>query len=586
MVTSVNRNLERALNSVRLAGSGLLTMAILLPLGWASYGAVEGHRLLRWDDVSYVSANPFVQAASLDNLWHILTGFTLGNWHPLTWASYLLNYLTGTADVAGLKFTNLAIHVLASFMAGIVAGRIVTLTLPDGDGGARRVARYTALLTAVLFCIHPQHVESVTWVAERKDVLCGLFYFATLAVYLGKGQGARGRVGLPVVLLALLAMLSKPMAVSLPIVLVVADLLLPGRTGAVRLHTIAQLVAGKWLIFFCSAAVVAITLLGQSPQGLDGHGWADRLVVSLQALGFYVRQFFLPLEFVPFHPFSAFLPPQQSLLLLGTGVLLAPLLAWLPVVPAVGRRFVLAGFLFFVVTLLPVLGIVKVGEQAFADRYAYIPTLPFYVLAAWLPARFLARGGVAGRSVVAVVMLAVAAGLVHKTRSVLPVWASDEALWKRVVHAYPAQSALAHSNLGNVFFEQENHAEALAQYDIAISLHPDGLRARYNRALVLEKLGRSAELADALMEMVRRNPDSPIAWAWYGEFALRSGRIAEAEDLFKIALGIDARTDAALFGLARIRLAAGDRAGGTGLLRRIDPHSVYHAPAQRIMHGR
>ncbi|MCG8414236.1 MAG: hypothetical protein MI746_08455, partial [Pseudomonadales bacterium] len=434
------------------------------------FGGVGDHELLNWDDRSYVANNPWVTNPNLSNTIEMFSQVRMSNWHPLTWLSFVPEYAACGDAAICYKITNAILHGLNSYLVVVLAALVFGVIgangwWPDAENVIYSYSQrqWAALISGLLFLVHPQHVESVTWVAERKDLLCGLFYFLALISYCQERSDSYWRnYGLPMLFFVLAAM-SKSMAVSLPAILIVLDMFLlhPKRlwkdqdTG----FAVKVLVVEKIPFVVITLGLMLLTLQSQSADKLEPQSLSDTLALCLAGLQHYILSFVLPWGFVPFYPEE---------IVDGNVLNTLPLLAIL-VIGAVllGRygsfsRLVLTALFcsFFLITIAPVIGIVKVGEQAYADRYSYIPMLGFYLLTGWVlvqglqkswrlftPAFLLAIGVLAGQS------------FAYKNT-----WQSDLVFWSTVVKNYPDVAATPLDNLAN------SHT-ALASYQQAIELY-------------------------------------------------------------------------------------------------------------------
>ena len=286
-------------------------VAIVAVTAWA-YRDIAHQQLLHWDDIRYLVENPHLRELSLRNLAWMFTGVWLSNWHPLTWLSLGLDHALWGLNAPLYKLENVALHLLCSAALMLLTVRLMQRArtpgpaLPAGD--SRPLV--AGIAAAALFALHPQHVESVVWVAERKDILCGLFYVLAIICYVnGAGAALHRRWHTLMLLSAALALASKPMAVTLPLVLMVLDIH-PLRRFAERRGPrafIATLLQNKIGLLLMSAGVAAITLIAQrhEVQGLAGFGLEARLVSAALAVLHYLRALLFPVglaAFYPFHP--------------------------------------------------------------------------------------------------------------------------------------------------------------------------------------------------------------------------------------------------------------------------------------------
>lgn len=537
-----------------------MVLAVLLALTLASFAGVVNNGFLHWDDRTYVTSNPHIHALTLANLQWMLLEQHLNNWHPLTWLSHALDYAIWGPNPAPHHLTSVFIH-----LANVVLVFLLSLRIQRPWAGESTTApapdRFLpgALLAAALFALHPQHVESVAWVAERKDVLSGFFYLLALLLYLRAANEPSPRKRLNATLICfLLALMAKPMAISLPVVLLLLDVF-PLRRLTFPLRSLNQLMpllAEKAVFFFLSLVVVAITLITQDLVSVDRSGIAERFLNADYSLFFYLGKWLLP------WPLSPFYPVPES----------ARSLNWVSAIPIVlflfvslfclhqarrGRSYWLVGWLYYLVTVLPVIGLVKVGEQAAADRYTYLPLLPLYLGAGVAIAWGIARVSTAwGRRAAWGTVLLLLGALGIATARQIPYWANDETLWRRVIELYPGQAAVAHQNLGNALFERNDLSGAESEYRKGLAIAVRNLELRNNLALTYEKLGRLDEAMAQASEMVRLQPDSAQAHRWAGEIYQREKQLAKAEDHLRQAWRLEPQSAESCYLLGRLYLEA------------------------------
>ncbi len=563
----------------------------LLGIGWLGFGDFSDHQLLWWDDVGYINAIPMVQDLGIRNLAWMLFSYEMSNWHPLTWLSIALNHALGAASVPALKITNLVLHGLAAFILGLLTFRVASLvragTHPEKTDS---FPRHAAIATAILFCVHPQHVESVTWIAERKDLLCGVFYFLAMHLYLKHNATSPGAGVRPSVIGAmLLASMSKSMAVSLPIALIMLDLFPLNRFREQSpLSALAHSIRTKWALISISAIVCVITLGTQSPATLEQASLGERSLVSIQGLGFYLRQFLVPMDFVPLHPFSHFTAPDPWLLATGCLVIVVTVFAAATLQLNRTRAATLAAAGFMIVSLVPVLGVVKVGEQAFADRYAYIPTAPLYVISGFLTAAMLGRAQrVPLRGALAVMLASLFVLLLLKTRSTVETWSSDQRIWTAVVARYPDESTTAHTNLGSVFYRNGDYRTAIHHYERALAVQPGvaHLATLHHLAIAYHRVGETGKAVEAMNKMLHYFPGHALSWTTSGMIAFELGQLPMSESLLNKALKLAPDHAEALYWLGRVHLERGDSARARSIFSMIDADSEFAERARRDLQG-
>ncbi len=517
---------DKARRCRRLAlGVGLLAVLVYLPALHDSF--------VNWDDPYYVYHNQAIRHLGLPLLRWALVDFHAGNWHPLTWLSHAGDYALWGLNSAGHHLTSILLHGINSLLTVLLACRLLAVAAagqPDANHAAgpttNRFTLVAAGVTGVLFAVHPLHVESVVWISERKDLLCALFFLLSLLAYLAaapvEGEEAfspvRRRYRRLSLFLFVLALASKPMAVSLPLVLLLLDYYPRRRLSGWPAVLVA--LREKWPFFLLGGGGVLVTLAAQRESlALNyrvplGH----RLLLACQSLIVYLGKLLLPVNLVPFYPYP------QTITLLGWRYLLPVaavaaitcyFLAW-----ARRRPVWLALWGYYLLTLAPVLGIVQAGFQAMADRYAYLPSMgPFLGVGlgcAWLDRRLGGRPGrraivrlLAGLAGVAVI-LTLAWATVRQTGR----WRNSLTLWNYVIDREPGRVPVAYFNRGEAHAEAGDLQAALADYDWAIRLLPGYAEAYRNRGLVLGRKGDyQGAIADYRRALDLRPDDAEVLMA-------------------------------------------------------------------------
>ncbi len=471
---------------------GIALLALFLPAWWPALG----NGFTNWDDQKYILANPVIGDLSWGGIKSFFTTFQLANYHPLTLLAHAIEYRFFGLHPAGYHMVSLLFHLANSLLVVLVTGLL----------GCSPASSMTA---AFLFALHPLHVESVAWISELKDVLSSFFFLASLAAYLKRARrGYRGR-GLYALSLAffLLALLAKPMAVTLPLVMLAADHLLGRRIDVRSLREKAPFLA-------LAGVGGAISLLAQESGGALWRGeyvapW-EGLFVAAHGLVFYLAKLALPVNLSAFYPYPAragnLLPWNFLLSPLPAAVLLAALFHF-------GRRSrrILFGGLFYLLTLLPVLQLVPLGYVFAADRYTYLPSIGIFYLAGEGLAALLRRPAwrTAGRAAaISLVLAALAGTLATLTRQRTLVWRDSLTLWNDVLRQYP-DAFMALGNRGNALAEAGELDLALRDFDLALSLTPDRVhdaRIYYNRGLVRQAKGEDLSAVEDFTRALRVNP--------------------------------------------------------------------------------
>lgn len=560
-----------ASTAFRLGHCGRFAAVLLLAaaVAWL-FAPAGGYGFVEWDDPVYVSANPHVLGGlSRESVLWAWTTRHAANWHPLTWMSHMLDVDLFGPGPSGPHRVNVALHVLNTLLVLAFFWRLP----PD-----RPLAGLTA---AALFGLHPLRVESVAWVAERKDVLCVFFAMLSLLAYLAwRRRGGVWRY-LGVTLAVGAALAAKPMAVTLPLLFFVLDLWPLRAEGEGTAFEWRRRLLEKlpWVALAAGAALATMAAQhgGGAVAGRGELALGSRLANAALAIPRYVALTLRPSGLAALYPhpwLPGGEPPSTSAIaasaaavIVVSGLALALLAVRRPrALDDEAIRPVAFGWLLFVVALLPTLGLVQVGEQALADRYSYLPHVGLLwalvsVVAALLDrlrvaAPALARG--AG-SLLALASIALAAG---RTHAQLPAWSSTETLFRRSLAAEPRnpvlqyhlgrqrmiagdlgeaesllRGALAlrprfaepHRLLGLIEEGRGRRVEAARELDLAVGMVPDYLAARLDLVRVLIDLQALSRAEEELRRALGAAPDSPQAHYELGRLRALQGRAAEAE---------------------------------------------------------
>jgi Tfp pilus assembly protein PilF len=519
------------------AGLALLTVAAYAPL-WRN-------DFIDLDDELYITGNPAVrQGFTAEGFrWAWSTeGFATANWHPLTWLSLQLDAHLFGLSPAAFHGQNLFWH-LASVLLLFHVLRQIT-----GATGC-------SFVVAALFAVHPLHVESVAWAAERKDVLSVFFGVVTLWVY-GRYAAApsAGRY-LAVAAAFALSLLAKPMLVTLPCVLLLLDYW-PLR----RLKKGTRLVLlEKVPLLALSAGASLMAVLSQSHASavisLDVLPLPDRLANAATAYLWYLEKTFWPAGLTLFypHPMTHWAWPP---VLVACGVLAAVSAAALALM--FRRPWLFVGWLWFVGTLVPVIGLTQVGAQAYADRFAYWPHIGLFIAVVWEAATLLDAFRVPAR-LQAGLTAAVVAILAVVTWFQVETWRDVPTVWQHAL-AVTADNHRADANLGQYQLKQGELAEARDHLTKAARLQPAVAEYRYGAGTVLLILGDLDEAARQLHEAVNGDPSNPYAWNSLGVVRLRQHKLEAAARDFRKALELQPDSAVARSNLGRVYWQQNERA--------------------------
>jgi len=509
------------------------------------FGRTLSFAFTGYDDPLYVSSNPHVLGGPTpENLRWAFTTFETGNWHPLTWLTLQLDASLGGANPATYHATNVLLHGGATLLLFFFLRRSTGFP-------------FRAAMVAALFAVHPLHVESVAWVAERKDVLSALLFFLALHAYLGYVRRP-GPGGLAVVTaVALLGLLAKPMLVSLPLVLLLLDAWPLARwdVGAAWLPP-WPLLREKIPLAALAASSCAVTLIAQSAGGavvsLQKAPFAARAANAVVSVVVYLGKTFWPVDLAVVYPFP---PHGDAAWQVAAAALVVAGLTVCAVRAAPARPYLFVGWFWYLVMLLPVIGLVQVGVQGRADRYTYLPLVGIFMLVTWGAAGLLPRtaGAVLSASVLAALLPVCMAQTKH--------WENRLTLFRRLVAVepdYPAghltlgaeldargdpaaaresyaralavdpESADAHSDLAFLDLREGNPTEALAHADAVVSLRPQLFEGHLARGQALSALRRHEEAIVSFRSALVLNPGLRDARAGLGAELLWTGRTDEA----------------------------------------------------------
>lgn len=535
----------------------LVTLAVYLPS--------LGHQFIdHYDDDLYVTGNPNVQQGiRFSSLCWALTGSVAFNWHPLTVMSHMLDVQLYGLNPVGHHLTNILLHALAVVLLFLMLLRLTR-------------ARHASALAAALFALHPMHVESVAWVAERKDVLSACFWFLTTLAYVRYTEkpGPR-RYGLVLILFAL-GLMAKPMLVTLPFTLLLLDYWPLSRVpGNAPVGKVFALIKEKLPLFALSAAVSVVTFLVQRATGAMADSTAlplaDRVANALVSYAAYVGKLIWITDYAVIYPHRQASPPAWQL----GGALVSIVVVTAAVLWQARRSpHFLVGWFWYLGTLVPVIGLVQVGAQSMADRYSYIPSVGLSIMLVWGLAPRAVRGK--GRAVAIAASTVLLAGLALATTLQLGYWRDSETLFRRAIEVtennYTANYALGttlaeqgrlaeaetylteavrllpndvrgHKTLGQILLAQNKLAAAIDSFATIERLEPGNGSASYTMGLILERMGRTDESApkldkaiDDFRKLLEKAPEDPTVMLSLAVALDHRGRAEEALPLYQEAL--------------------------------------------------
>ncbi len=559
---------------VRLGALAVGFLVVLL------YLPALGNGFVNWDDDVYVTSNPQVRSIAPSSLLRAFTHIhaASGNWHPLTMVSHAADYAIWGLRPFGHHLTSILLH---GFNAALVVLLAVRLLRARGRARSRQGMLVAGLVAGLLFGLHPLHVESVAWVSERKDLLAALFYLLGVLSYMRYAEHAAGVVGLgkdqrylTTLLCFVLALLSKPMALSFPFVLLIIDWYPLDRLKSAGVR---RILVEKIPFLLLDLGLAAVTVLAQRASGafrpLAEATLGTRALVATRAAAFYLAKTVLPTGLLPFYSY----PAHASFWSWEFGVPVAVMTAAVLGCLATAKKHPVSAAVLacYGVVLLPVLGIVQIGPQAMADRYTYLPSVSLVALvgagAGFLWDRHAVDSHRWKRVIAATAALLLLGLLSWQSVRQMGVWRNSETLWSRVLR-YEPWNTEAHNNRASYYYDRGEYEKALADYDAALSVQPllgsahaTKRRSAYfnDRAITYVRLGRYAEALADESEAIGLRPTDASYYFNRGNIHFLTGHYPEARDDLDRAIAASPVLNPVYFqrrGLVYRRLGMEDRA--------------------------
>lgn len=532
---------------------------------------------VEWDDKLYITSNPYIKSLDPTFFKWAFTTFYASNWHPLTWISHAFDYALWDLNPVGHILTNIIFHSLnAAILVLLIRSMMKIYGERTGSGAASIIAGQRTLIvagfTGLLFGLHPLHVESAAWVAERKDVLSAFFFLLSLSAYsryVGRSdalwppqeerpQGVvspqKGAAHRTMVergprffnawyLLALssfiLALMSKPMAVSLPCVLLILDW---GVFSRIRsFDTFRDAFTEKLPFILCSLISSIVTIFAQKTGGavvpFDWTPLSTRLLVAAHSLIGYLWKMVFPFNLVPYYPYpgndiSPFSPEYVFAVLMVAGITV------IAVITVKRQKIWAAVCMYYLVTLLPVLGIVQAGGQSMADRYTYLPSVGPFILAGLAAAWVLKRTETdlnrwaAMRRLSPVIAVLLFLFLSYMTYRQIGVWKNEFTLWNYVVEKEPERNWLAYFNRGLAFFHKGEFRSAIPDFEKSLTLKAFSPESYFNMAGAYLNLGDLDKAIENYDKAISQNPSYYEAFMLRGQVHENKGELSNAVDDF------------------------------------------------------
>jgi len=488
------------------------------------YLPVREHRFIGYDDPEYVTDNPIVRAGlTWAGLKWAFAGFHVSNWHPLTWLSHMLDCQLFGVEPGAHHLINVLFHAANSSLVFLLLFRMTGALWP-------------AAIVAGLFAWHPLHVESVAWIAERKDVLSTFFGLLSLLAYVRYGSErarapnvAKREFGFCLLWFAL-GLMAKPMLVTLPFLFLLLDYwplkrASIGQSARPSGSNLRALILEKWPFFLLTIVSCIITFSAQRTEAvvdLEQRPMGARLANAIVSYVLYLVKAVWPIDLAIIYPLPRHIPATA---VVGSALLLV-VLSWFVWRLRIRRPYLIAGWLCFLGTLVPVIGLVQVGTQAMADRYSYLPLIGIFMAVVYLARDITAEFRIkppCAAACAAVVLVA----CVVVTKRQLTYWRDSIALFTHAISVTRDNDA-AHIDLGVALEQEGRKEEALKHYVEALRINPNRAHAHNNLANLLLTLGKRNEAIAHYREALRLKRRAPLAHLNLGTALLETGEFEQA----------------------------------------------------------
>lgn len=492
-----------------------------------------------WDDNTYVFENPMIQSLDLGFLIWVFSAEANPIWHPLTLFSLAIDYSIWGLNPKGYHLTNILIHAVNTFLVALLAFKLIE-RVENGKSGTNKKNLIAGIVTAVLFGIHPLHVESVAWISERKDVLYALFYLLSLLIYLKYiAASDKKRYAYYVTCLGFfaLSLLSKPMAVSLPIVLLIFDYYPLKRITA----PLKAVLIEKIPFFLLSLASSFVTVTVHHKSGtsslIEEYSLSSRIFETIYAYVFYLQKMILPVGLAPYYS----LPININFFTFkyfGSLILLIAI-TYFVVTARKKNKLFFSVWLYYILTLIPTIGIIKVSGSTIADRYTYLPSLgPFLLIGLAVEIVYERYSKKEFQIAITVMLSALTLLLSKNTVTQISIWHDSITFWSYEIKLFP-DTFVAYYNRGQYYWRTGQHLAAISDYDTAIMLKPLYAPTYINRGLAYFDIGSYANAINDYNRAIGLEPRNADAYINRGNSYIKIGNYKEAINDFDLAIKIE-----------------------------------------------
>ena len=530
-------------------------MSLLLVVATlAVYNPVNRNAFVNFDDDHYITHNLQVRAGvNWETIEWAFHGYHEANWHPLTWISHAVDCELFGLNPAGHHYMNVVLHAIDAIL--------LFLLLQSATGFTWR-----SLMVAALFALHPVNVESVAWASERKNVLSMMFLLLTMQAY--GWYVKKPAFGRYVAVMALFAcgLMSKPQVITLPFLLLLWDYWPLGRmesdAAGTSKQTLARLIYEKIPLFVLSLASAVITMQAQRAGGAIHssviYPGGLRLQNAIVSYARYIGKAFWPTKLSPLYPHPLDLLHAWQVIASIFFLVLVTAVIW-----ARRRRgYLETGWFWFLGSLVPMIGLVQVGEQAMADRYAYLPFIGLFILAVWGLAEWAQARRISSTWLAAGAVLVLAA-LSTLTYRQIGYWHDSETLWLHALRVSDVPSYKAHFNLAVTYDEQGRYPEAIAQFRQAVDPRSDDPQIHLGLGIYDQRHGVMQQAVEEYQTTLRMTADPTVkadAYSDLGSLYRQTGDYEHAAENFAAALQFDPKKPIALIGMGLLAQKKGDAA--------------------------
>jgi len=498
--------------------NNILVYMFLTVVTFVVYWQINKFDFIDLDDFVYVSENYHIRSGiTLEGIRWAFTTTYADFWHPLTWLSLMFDYQLYGLHAGGYHVTNLILHVLSTLLLLWLFHRMTHEI-------------WKSAFVAAFFALHPLHVESVAWISERKDVLSAFFWMLTLCCYVYYTEKPMIKRYLLVLFSFILALMSKPMVITLPLVMILLDYWPLKRFQSQKSNWFLWQAKEKWLLLIFSGFFAFITIYVQHDPSGSYFPFTSRLANAPVAFIMYLINTFWPFNLAVFYPFPA---PIPIWLVTGAMMLIVTITAF--VIHKVKRLpYLFVGWLWYTIILLPVIGIVQVGNHNMADRYTYLPLIGISVGLAWgvpslFAGRYLQKNIVLSLTIVFLVLLT------FLSWQQCGYWKNSIRLFNHALRV-TKENYIAHGSLGIALSKEGKIKESIDHYNKAISIRPDYFKPYDSRGFVYDTLGRYQQAIEDFSAAIHLNPDHVVSYNNRGASYDKSGQYQKALEDYNTAI--------------------------------------------------